>query len=159
MSPADAMFSYGLCVWMNQTNAPVVLLDPGINGTASLPNVNLTTRQYIPEDSKLHTRRHENLKSPMSEVVFSCCWREVIMGQSSDKLLCLTQMRPASVKTRCCSPIFHLEVGYFVTLELTDMESERQRHGRSAYIQIKLAELRTRWKLRLTAHHIYFALL
>jgi hypothetical protein len=28
---------------MSQTNVPVVLLDPGINGTASLPNVNLTT--------------------------------------------------------------------------------------------------------------------
>jgi hypothetical protein len=26
----------------------------------------LTTRQYIPEDSKLHTRRRENLKSQMS---------------------------------------------------------------------------------------------
>jgi hypothetical protein len=25
--------------------------------------VNLTTRQYIPEDFKLHTRRRENLKS------------------------------------------------------------------------------------------------
>jgi hypothetical protein len=28
---------------MSQTNVLVVLLDPGINGTASLPNVNLTT--------------------------------------------------------------------------------------------------------------------
>jgi hypothetical protein len=26
-------------------------------------NIFLTTQQYIPEDSKLHTRRHENLKS------------------------------------------------------------------------------------------------
>jgi hypothetical protein len=37
------MFSYGRYVWMSQTNVPVVLLDSGINGTASLPNVNLTT--------------------------------------------------------------------------------------------------------------------
>jgi hypothetical protein len=28
---------------MSQTNVSVVLLDPGINGTASLPDVNLTT--------------------------------------------------------------------------------------------------------------------
>jgi hypothetical protein len=26
-------------------------------------NIYLTTQQYIPEDSKLHTRRRENLKS------------------------------------------------------------------------------------------------
>jgi hypothetical protein len=26
-------------------------------------NFNVTTRRYIPEDSKLHTRRRENLKS------------------------------------------------------------------------------------------------
>jgi hypothetical protein len=43
MSPADAVFSYCRLVWMSQTNVSVVLLDPGINGTASLPNVNLTT--------------------------------------------------------------------------------------------------------------------
>jgi hypothetical protein len=42
MSLADAVFSYCRFVWMGQTNVPVVL-DPGINGTASLPNVNLTT--------------------------------------------------------------------------------------------------------------------
>jgi hypothetical protein len=43
MSPADAVFSYCGLLWMSQTNVPVVLLDPGINGTASLPNVNLAT--------------------------------------------------------------------------------------------------------------------
>jgi hypothetical protein len=26
-------------------------------------NINVTTRRYIPEDCKLHTRRRENLKS------------------------------------------------------------------------------------------------
>jgi hypothetical protein len=26
-------------------------------------DIDLTTRQYIPEDAELHTRRHENLKS------------------------------------------------------------------------------------------------
>jgi hypothetical protein len=43
MSPVDAVFSYCRLVWMSQTNAPMVLLDPGINGTASMPNVNLST--------------------------------------------------------------------------------------------------------------------
>jgi hypothetical protein len=43
MSPADAMYRYCRLVWMSQTNVPVVLLNPGINGTASLPNVILTT--------------------------------------------------------------------------------------------------------------------
>jgi hypothetical protein len=37
------MFGYCRLVWMSQANVPVMLLDPGINGTASLPNVNLTT--------------------------------------------------------------------------------------------------------------------
>jgi hypothetical protein len=43
ISLADAVFGYGQFVWMSQMNVPVVLLDLGINGTASLPNVNLTT--------------------------------------------------------------------------------------------------------------------
>jgi hypothetical protein len=83
MSPADAVFSHCRFVWLSQTNVPVVFLDPGINRTASLPNVNLTalaryavdtrsfqsqvilhgpkkisnfhfTRQYNPEDSSEH---------------------------------------------------------------------------------------------------------
>jgi hypothetical protein len=71
MSPADAVFSHCRFVWLGQTNVPVVFLDPGINRTASLPNVtsetsvdNHFTRQYNPEDSsEHHTRRRENLKS------------------------------------------------------------------------------------------------
>jgi hypothetical protein len=43
MSPADAVFGHCRFVWLSQTNVLVVLLDPGINGTASLPDVNLTT--------------------------------------------------------------------------------------------------------------------
>jgi hypothetical protein len=43
MSLADAMFSYCRLVCMGQTNVPVVFLDPGMNGTASVPNVNLNT--------------------------------------------------------------------------------------------------------------------
>jgi hypothetical protein len=36
-------------------------------------NFNVTTRRYIPEDSKLHTRRRENLKSHLAKVV---CFEE-----------------------------------------------------------------------------------
>jgi hypothetical protein len=43
MSPADAMFSYCGLVWTRQTNVSVAVLDPGINGRASLPNLNLNT--------------------------------------------------------------------------------------------------------------------
>jgi hypothetical protein len=43
MSPGDTVFNYCRLFWMSQTNVPVMLLDPGINGTVSLPNVNLTT--------------------------------------------------------------------------------------------------------------------
>jgi hypothetical protein len=43
MSLADAMFSYCQHVWMSQTNVPVVLLGPGINGTYSLHNINFIT--------------------------------------------------------------------------------------------------------------------
>jgi hypothetical protein len=32
-------------------------------------NIYLTTRKYIPEDSKLHTRRRENLKSHNNNVI------------------------------------------------------------------------------------------
>jgi hypothetical protein len=31
-------------------------------------NIQLRTRQYIPEDSELHTRRHENLKSLLKQI-------------------------------------------------------------------------------------------
>jgi hypothetical protein len=31
-------------------------------------DIQIRTRQYIPEDSELHTRRHENLKSHMTDL-------------------------------------------------------------------------------------------
>jgi hypothetical protein len=43
MAKVDAVFSHGQFIWMLQTDVPVVLLDPGFNGTADLPNVDLTT--------------------------------------------------------------------------------------------------------------------
>jgi hypothetical protein len=64
------VFSHYRFVWLGQTNVPVVFLDPGINRTASLPNVNLTTLARYAVDaredsSEHHTRRRENLKSHM----------------------------------------------------------------------------------------------
>jgi hypothetical protein len=47
----------------------------------SEPSVNYseTTWHYIPEDSKLHTRRCENLKSHNNGLVFKCCILHKIM--------------------------------------------------------------------------------
>jgi hypothetical protein len=39
MPPAGSVFGYSRFVWMSQTNVPVVLFDPGINGMASMPNI------------------------------------------------------------------------------------------------------------------------
>jgi hypothetical protein len=35
-------------------------------------DIDSTTQQYIPEDSELHTRRRENLKSHIPLLVFNC---------------------------------------------------------------------------------------
>jgi hypothetical protein len=39
-------------------------------------NIYLTTRQYIPEDCKLHTRRRENLKSHIILTCYPSIWLE-----------------------------------------------------------------------------------
>jgi hypothetical protein len=38
MAQAYAVLNHGRFIWILQTNVLVVLLDPGFNGTASLPN-------------------------------------------------------------------------------------------------------------------------
>jgi preprotein translocase subunit SecB len=38
----------------------IVLMLEAVRTSETLVNINLTTRQYIPEDSKRHTRRREN---------------------------------------------------------------------------------------------------
>jgi hypothetical protein len=43
MTQTYTVFDHGQFMWMLQMNVPVVLFDPGFNGMASLPNVNLTT--------------------------------------------------------------------------------------------------------------------
>jgi hypothetical protein len=37
--------------------------DDEVRTSETSVNFNMTTRRYIPEESKLHTRRRENLKS------------------------------------------------------------------------------------------------
>jgi preprotein translocase subunit SecB len=41
----------------------IALMLEAVRTSETLVNINLTTRQYIPEDSKRHTRRRENPKS------------------------------------------------------------------------------------------------
>jgi hypothetical protein len=41
----------------------VVLITEAVSTSETSVNFNVTTRRYIAEDSKLHTRRRENLKS------------------------------------------------------------------------------------------------
>jgi hypothetical protein len=41
-------------------------------------DIDLTTQQYIPEDSELHTRRRENLKS---QIIM--CYQETLSGVSN----------------------------------------------------------------------------
>jgi hypothetical protein len=44
----------------------ITLVMKAVHTSETSVNFNVTTRRYIPEDSKLHTRRHENLKSHMT---------------------------------------------------------------------------------------------
>jgi hypothetical protein len=44
----------------------IALMMEAVRTSETSVNINFTTRRHIPEDSKLHTRRHENLKSYIS---------------------------------------------------------------------------------------------
>jgi hypothetical protein len=46
----------------------VVLMMEAVRISATSVHFNATTRRYIPEDSKLHTRRRENLQSHTDEM-------------------------------------------------------------------------------------------
>jgi hypothetical protein len=48
----DAVFGHGGFIWMLQMDVALVLLDPSLEGTAGLPNVDLTTLAK----HALHTR-------------------------------------------------------------------------------------------------------
>jgi hypothetical protein len=47
---------------MNE-DAFIALMMVAVLTSETSVNFNLTTRRYVPEDSELHTRRRENLKS------------------------------------------------------------------------------------------------
>jgi hypothetical protein len=50
----------------------IVLMMEEARTSETSVNTQLRTRQYIPEDSELHTRRRENLKSHMKNTYFLC---------------------------------------------------------------------------------------
>jgi hypothetical protein len=50
---------------MAGTASIIVLMIEAVRTSETSVNIYLTMQQYIPEDSKLHTRRRENLKSHM----------------------------------------------------------------------------------------------
>jgi hypothetical protein len=50
-------------VSMVHTASIIALMMEAVRTSETSVSINLTTWQYIPEDSKLHTRRRENLKS------------------------------------------------------------------------------------------------
>jgi hypothetical protein len=72
MSPADAVFSHCRFVWLGQTNVPVVFLDPGINRTASLPNVNLTTLARYAVDTRSFQSQVKESRHHTGETYFGC---------------------------------------------------------------------------------------
>jgi hypothetical protein len=49
--------------------ASIALMMEAARISETLVNVQLRTLQYIPEDSKLHTHRHENLKSRKQQMI------------------------------------------------------------------------------------------
>jgi hypothetical protein len=49
----------------------VVLMMEVVHTSETSVRFNMTTRRYIPEDSKLHTRRLENLKFHNFQILYS----------------------------------------------------------------------------------------
>jgi hypothetical protein len=47
----------------------ITLLMEAVRSSETLVNISLTTRQYIPENSKRYTRRRENLKYHITQIV------------------------------------------------------------------------------------------
>jgi hypothetical protein len=50
--------------------AMTALAMEAVHASETSVNFNVNTRRYIPEDSKLHTRRRENLKSQRTVVIY-----------------------------------------------------------------------------------------
>jgi hypothetical protein len=61
----------------------IALMMEAVRTSETLVHFNVTTRRYIPEDSKLHTRRRENLKCHKLNTLLSskfidcstCVWK------------------------------------------------------------------------------------
>jgi hypothetical protein len=104
MTSADVMFSYRRFVCMSQTNVPVVLLDPDINGTASLPNVNLIILAgmlYTPGDF-----------SPRSSFTFRRKLAVFPGGRPTYMILCLKSLRLMLLKVVLTNGRRATEVGF-----------------------------------------------
>jgi hypothetical protein len=69
-------------------------------------NFNVSTRRYIPQDSKLHTRRRENLKSHKLPASDSRAWSEHVTVFNQDN-------KPVSVSIRV-SPVTVLKVTFTI---------------------------------------------
>jgi hypothetical protein len=70
--------------------------------------IQLRTRQYIPEDSELHTRRRENLKSP---ILFASVTEPPLKAASwTPDEVGLTHILSATVCTFCLLFVFNLQV-------------------------------------------------
>jgi hypothetical protein len=64
--------------------AMIVLMMEAVRTSEKSVIFNVTTRQYISEDSKLHNRRRENLKSHDNEVIN---WRTGVVTENSRFLI------------------------------------------------------------------------
>jgi hypothetical protein len=54
--------------WTDVSAVRTALILESVLASETSVNFNVTTQRYIPEDSKLHTRRRENLKSQMPAI-------------------------------------------------------------------------------------------
>jgi hypothetical protein len=72
--------------------APIIIamMMEAVRTSETSDDFNVTTRRYIPEDSKLHTRRRENLKSHLSHRLkcipfFSCSFLKIFSAPNSEE--------------------------------------------------------------------------
>jgi hypothetical protein len=60
------------------TSTIITLMMEAAHTSETSVDIQLRTRQYTPEDSELHTRRRENLKSHIALYIFMKFGREVM---------------------------------------------------------------------------------
>jgi hypothetical protein len=78
------------------TDSIIRAMTEAVRTSETLVNIYLTTWQYIPEDSKLHTRSRENMKSHELQTV-----RHAVQGECSVVSTCLHVLY--LVKTKNCA--------------------------------------------------------